>query len=150
MPPEAINRLADNWRPLFAIAQVVGGHWPQRLLEAFQQLQAASSQPVALVNRPPSLAEQLLADVRQVFAAAGADRLFSSYIVRALRALPNRPWSGSHAKAKPITETRLARLLSSLGVISQPLRIGADTARGYLRSDILPPAAANPAPDFEI
>jgi hypothetical protein len=26
LPPEAFNRLGDNWRPLFAIAQIIGGH----------------------------------------------------------------------------------------------------------------------------
>src|SRR5438045_2040209 len=38
MPPSAYNRLADNWRPLFAIAQTAGGDWPRRALEAFNQL----------------------------------------------------------------------------------------------------------------
>jgi hypothetical protein len=38
LPPTAFNRLGDNWRPLFAIAQVAGGDWPRRALEAFNQL----------------------------------------------------------------------------------------------------------------
>jgi len=28
MPPGAYNRVADNWRPIFAIAQIAGGDWP--------------------------------------------------------------------------------------------------------------------------
>src|SRR5437667_909957 len=38
MPPTAFNRLADNWRPLFAIAQIAGGDWPRRAREAFNHL----------------------------------------------------------------------------------------------------------------
>jgi hypothetical protein len=38
MPPGAYNRVADNWRPLFAIAHVAGGDWPRRALEAFNHL----------------------------------------------------------------------------------------------------------------
>ena len=34
MPPTAYNRVADNWRPLFAIAHTVGGDWPALALEA--------------------------------------------------------------------------------------------------------------------
>jgi len=40
MPPTAFNRLADNWRPLFAIAEIAGGDWPQRALAAFTALSA--------------------------------------------------------------------------------------------------------------
>jgi hypothetical protein len=38
LPPGVFNRLADNWRPLFAIAQVAGGDWPQRAIAAFNHL----------------------------------------------------------------------------------------------------------------
>src|SRR5439155_5042262 len=30
LPQCAYNRLADNWRPLFAITEIAGGDWPQR------------------------------------------------------------------------------------------------------------------------
>jgi len=34
MPAGVYNRVADNWRPLLAIADVAGGHWPQRARRA--------------------------------------------------------------------------------------------------------------------
>ncbi|HWW00007.1 MAG TPA: DUF3631 domain-containing protein, partial [Candidatus Acidoferrum sp.] len=43
MPPAAYNRLGDNWRPLFALAHIIGGHWPQRVVEAFHALSSTSS-----------------------------------------------------------------------------------------------------------
>ena len=33
-PSLLANRSADNWRPIFAIAEAVGADWPQRLTEA--------------------------------------------------------------------------------------------------------------------
>jgi hypothetical protein len=40
LPPSAFNRIADNWRPLFAVAEVAGGDWPRRAAEAFAKLTA--------------------------------------------------------------------------------------------------------------
>jgi hypothetical protein len=75
-------------------------------------------------------------------------------LVRELHALPARPWSRSHNGHKPITESTLARHLSSLGIYSKVLRIGCDRARGYLLSSLpgltAAPAPQLPAPDFEI
>lgn len=34
MPPRIVNRAADNWRPLLAVGDVIGGAWPQRAPEA--------------------------------------------------------------------------------------------------------------------
>src|SRR5438477_8752133 len=34
----AYTRIADNWRPLFAIAYVAGADWPQLALEAYHHL----------------------------------------------------------------------------------------------------------------
>ena len=38
LPPTAFNRLADNWRPLFAIAQIAGAPWPELALASFNKL----------------------------------------------------------------------------------------------------------------
>jgi putative DNA primase/helicase len=169
LPKGVRNRVADNWRPLFQIAHVVGAHWPALVTEAFHALTTAA--PSALPGQNPSLKatvsdhsairspqseidyQLLLSDIRQVFASAHADRLFSSDLVRALHSLPDRPWSGSHNGSKPITEMRLARLLSSLAIRPRTFRIGAHVARGYLLSDLpQPPSplAETSAPDFEI
>ena len=44
LPEAAFNRVADNWRPLFAIAEVAGGEWPQRCLAAFEKLTRVESE----------------------------------------------------------------------------------------------------------
>jgi putative DNA primase/helicase len=148
MPPEAFNRLGDNWRPLFAIAQVIGGHWPQRILEAFYALNPKPATDMAAAPSSPSSQELqylLLGDICAIFAKTGADRLFTSSLAEALRALPDRPWAGGPARGQePMTEKRLARRLAALGIRSNPIRIGTARARGYPMSAFVagsPPAA---------
>src|SRR4029077_17848145 len=48
MPAGIINRAADNWRPLLAIADVAGGAWPQRARAAGQ-----GAPPRAATRGPP-------------------------------------------------------------------------------------------------
>jgi len=38
MPATAHNRLGDNWRPLFSIAEIAGGDWPQLAACSFTKL----------------------------------------------------------------------------------------------------------------
>jgi 5S rRNA maturation endonuclease (ribonuclease M5) len=42
---ELINRVSDNWRPLFAIADVIGGRWPERARAAAAALNTATPTP---------------------------------------------------------------------------------------------------------
>lgn len=38
LPPELINRDADVWEPMFAVAELIGGEWPDRCLAAYRLL----------------------------------------------------------------------------------------------------------------
>jgi hypothetical protein len=125
MPPAAYNRLGDNWRPLFAIAQTIGGHWPERLAEAFNQINAKPQQA-------PDVGLVLLADIRDIFAKSGAERMFSATVAGALRLLAERPWSGAaNRNGLSIDEAWLGRQLRRFGVRSKTLRIGEERAKGY-------------------
>ncbi|HWW02481.1 MAG TPA: DUF3631 domain-containing protein [Candidatus Acidoferrum sp.] len=54
LPAIASNRLADNWRPLFTIAHVIAGHWPDRLTDAFHALTSSRSSSFSSSSRSPS------------------------------------------------------------------------------------------------
>ena len=128
MPANAFNRLADNWRPLFAVAELAGGQWPKRAAEAFAALTGkddVDAQGIGTV---------LLTDIRQVFADARSERMFSKTLVDALCAMTDRPWPEAN-HGKPITETWLARRLRSFGINTRTLRIGTDRAKGYETAD---------------
>ncbi|HVR37369.1 MAG TPA: DUF3631 domain-containing protein [Methylomirabilota bacterium] len=124
LPPGVFNRVADNWRPLFAIAETLGGVWPERAATAFTKLIRAD------VDQE-GLGVMLLADIRVVFEQAGADRLFSRTLVGSLVAMTDRPW-GECQRGKPISERWLAVRLKGFGVGTRTIHSGGDHAKGYL------------------
>jgi putative DNA primase/helicase len=128
LPPGAFNRLADNWRPIFAIAELAGGDWPRRAADGFAKLTAKTDADAQ------GIGTMLLADIRQVFNEARAVRMFSKTLVENLCSLTERPWPEAH-RGKPITETWLARRLHSFEINSRTLRIGDARAKGYESTD---------------
>jgi len=163
LPPSAFNRLADNWRPLFAIAQIAGGNWPSLALDSFNHLAAprSSSIPSALVRTlspaspinafPPvssnghgspgnpnhqlsTLQSQLLTDLRQIFTQSGLQQLSSRHLVQALCRLPESPWLEAHNR-RPINETWLGRRLRMFDIASRNFRFDSRQARGYQLAD---------------
>jgi len=127
--PEALHdRAQDNWRPLLAIADALGGEWPARARGAALVLADA-------VPEPDSLGEMLLADVRDVFIERGVNRLESAEIVAALVAREDRPWQESN-HGKHVSPAQVARLLKPFGVEPKVFRIGDKTHRGYWLDDL--------------
>jgi Protein of unknown function (DUF3631) len=98
MPAGIINRAADNWRALLAVADLAGGDWPARARTAAATLVGASEDQ--------SRAVLLLADIRAAFDAKKTDRLASDDIVAYLLSLDDRPWP--EFKSGPISNTQLA------------------------------------------
>jgi uncharacterized protein DUF3631 len=128
LPPGAFNRLADNWRPLFAIAEIAGGDWPQRAAVAFAKLNSQDDADAEGLNM------MLLADIRQTFVENRTEKMFSKMLVETLCAMTDRAWPEAN-KGKPITETWLARRLRAFGISSRTLRIGDNRAKGYELAD---------------
>ncbi|MBO0710385.1 MAG: DUF3631 domain-containing protein [Acetobacteraceae bacterium] len=114
------NRTADNWRPLFAIADELGGEWPARV-------RAVAGNG----TDEESIYVELLRDVRTVIGER--DRITSEELVAGLVAMEERPWSEFNG-GKPITKSRLARLLGRFPVTSATIRVGERTAKGYYRA----------------
>jgi hypothetical protein len=128
LPSGAFNRLADNWRPLFAVAEVAGGDWPQRAADAFAKLTAKTDADAQ------GIGTMLLADIWQVFHETGDSRIFSKTLIENLCAKNDRPWPEAH-RGKQISETWLARRLRDFGINSRTLRIGDARAKGYETAD---------------
>jgi hypothetical protein len=123
LPDSVYNRVADNWRPLLAVADAAGGEWPERARQALAQSQAAVDDQSRL--------GLLLADIKAIFAEKGGDRLGSLELVSALGAIEGRPWA-EYRHGKPITQNQLARTLKSLGIAPERIRDSDKQARGYL------------------
>jgi hypothetical protein len=123
---ELVNRVADNWRPLFAIADEVGGEWRARVR------QTAGTAMKAIIEE--STNAQLLADIKWIFdGGTPIDRIRSADLVGHLIEIEGRPWA-EWRRGNPLTQNALARLLGKFEILPQTIRIGNDTAKGYYRS----------------
>jgi len=131
-----INRRADNWRGLLAIADEAGGEWPGRARKAAEASHNAEGDDASRL-------ELLLGDIRDAFAKEGeapvanmfAEKvdveIASADLVKALVAIEGRPWAEMGKSGKPLTQAKFARMLKPLGI--SPGNIGEEKARvrGY-------------------
>ena len=122
-----VNRPADNWRPLMAIADLAGGEWSKRARSIAESAQIA--------KQDQSTRTMVLSDIRDIFTVRPKiDRLRSAEMADALGAMENRPWS-EWRNGKPITPAALARLVGPFGIMPGTKRDGDCTFKGYLLSD---------------
>jgi putative DNA primase/helicase len=125
VPSELHDRAADNWRPLFAIADQAGEQWPGRARAA------ALTQSGEGLPEEDSLTIMLLSDIRDVFAARKADRLPSEKLVEHLFGMQDRPWP-TFNRGKGLRPARLARMLKPFGITPRTIRLDTgNTPKGY-------------------
>ena len=124
------NRQADNWRPLYAIADVVGGDWPNAIREAMKAL--------TIADDDQSIVNMLLADTQDIFNDRAerklpyADRIKSVDLASALHKIEGRPWAEYGRQSKPISPNQIARLFHRHHIVSGSTRFGKDdNAKGY-------------------
>jgi hypothetical protein len=145
------------WEPLFAIADRVGGDWPERARRAAVALSGEH------VKEDDEIGTVLLGDIRDVFECPGYDiyetkegdkHVKSEKLVAKLVAREDRPWAEFGRAGKHITANGLARLLRGYKVKPGTIRFeprDKDTAKGYKHSQFVDaferylPAPANRA-----
>lgn len=127
LPPRIVDRRADVWEPLIAVADAAGGRWPT----------AARAAAVWFIDqaedRPMGWGATLLSDIRKVF----TDRpeitsLWTGDLLAALSNIPESPWAEQN-----LTPRRLAQQLSEYGIRSKDIRIGDRVLKGYERPAFL-------------
>lgn len=125
LPQHGNDRMLDNWLPLFAIAEAVGGEWPGRVRAAFDRL--------SIEEEEEAVGPMLLADIKEIFEARRLDKLFSRDLVAGLTEMEGRPWA-EWRRGRPLTQNSLAKLLEPYKIRPETVRLGADRAKGYKRS----------------
>ena len=130
LPESLSNRRADNWRPLFAIADQAGGDWPARVVAAAALLEAAGEDGGEM-----GLRLHLLADIRTAFADAKADVLATGDLVARLVEMEASPWGEMPRTGKPITGHTLARLLAHWKVRPHAAWLSGRMVRAYRLED---------------
>ncbi len=124
MLPESLSdRARDNWEPLFQIAQVAGGGWPERAQYAALKLSREE-------EGSKTVGAELLSDIHEAFASKKTDRLSSSDIINFLCDDDEKRWA-TYNRGFPITPTQVAKRLREYAICSNTIRVHGTTAKGY-------------------
>lgn len=128
IPAGLYNRLADNWRPLLAIADAAGGDWPEKAREAAIRLSGN-------VDDDDSAGVKLLVDIRPIFETRAVMSITSADLVADLVNMEDRPWP-EWRRGKPITTVQVSRLLRPFGINSTTIRADGHSKplKGYKRA----------------
>ena len=125
LTPSLNDRATDNWRPLLAIAETLGGAWPAMARAAATAL---SGMDEVDDGSPATL---LLADLFELFDRERSEVLTTRAILEALNDREDRPWP--EWGGKPLSAHGLSKLLRQFGIRPHTVRFGGDTAKGYKR-----------------
>jgi len=129
MPESLYGRAGDNWRPLLAVADVVGGDWPQLAREAAAVLSGTAD--------AESNGVMVLEDLKTIFIQWGTgnpktDRMSSAELVEKLSKMEDRPWP-EWRRGQPLSARSLAGLLAPYEIHPMKIRFGERTLQGYCR-----------------
>jgi hypothetical protein len=137
LPPELVDRLADNWRPLIAIADSFGAEWGR--------IARLTAVHFAKDWREEDVPVLLLRSIREVFDALGTDRITGKALLEALHRLEEAGWSeftGVKGDRPPhkLRNSELRAMLRMFGIAPRvvwPAKgvLGDRSGRGYHRED---------------
>jgi hypothetical protein len=127
MPDGIVDRDADVWEALLAVADAAGGSWPEQARVAAVALVARSK------GDTPSLGVKLLHDLRAVF--ADQEQLPTERILDGLHRLDESPWGD--LKGKALDARGLAQRLKPYEIKPTTIRFSDATPKGYRRSDFV-------------
>ena len=132
LPEGIVDRCAEIWEPLIAIADEAGGDWPDLSRKACLHLSNRAQ------DQDLSNGIRLLSDLKILFGDSRA--LSTAYILDMLVSEhsgidDDAPW-GDICGGKAIDSRKLARLLKPYGVKSTKVKIDTVPLQGYRRDDL--------------
>ena len=127
--PDSINdRAQDNWEPLLAIADVVGGEWPSKIRKIITTHFNGD-------EKESSFGVQLLEDINLMFKKLKKEKIPTVALLEKLVLNEDRPWGEFGRERKPLTPRRLSELLKPYGIRPARWKDKEDkTARGYRKT----------------
>ena len=123
LPDDLGDRDQDNWEPLLQVAHVAGGHWPDTALKTALRLSSATTKPISSAN-------ELLADIQEVFDAKKVIKITTTELINTLCEDTEKSWA-TYNRGKQLSPKQLSNKLKDYGITSKTIRIGYDTAKGY-------------------
>jgi len=128
IPDSLHDRAADNWEPLFTIADIVGNNWPKAAREAAKSLTDSDIDS-------DSVKVQLLSDLKIIFKKEKTDKLWTSDILEKLNGMDDRPWS-EWKRGKQLTARGLSNLLRPFKIRPKDLKLDEINKKGYSLDDL--------------
>lgn len=134
LPARCIGRSKEKWRPLKRVSAAAGGHWlciVDRLINA-SLAEEEAERDAGLKAQPPGMV--MLTDL---FAVWPGDEAFMPTRELVGKLILQNPdyWGSGSAYGKPLTETRLGRLVTQAAKVTS-IRRGGVPPRGYLKSEL--------------
>lgn len=124
LPDNLGDRDQDNWEPLFQIANVAGSHWVETALNAALNI---SNQ----TQSPQSSANELLADIKEIFDSKQTIKISTIDLITALCEDTEKSWC-TYNRGKQLSPRQLSNKLKDYGIASKTIRFSAyETAKGY-------------------
>lgn len=127
MPDGLHDRAADNWRPLLAIADLIGGECSIVGRVAAVELNVTEED-----EDHASTSTLLLTDIYDIFEAARRDKVSTKDLLEYLYEMDDRPWADWN-RGRAITANQIVRHLKPFGIRPKKMRWGDTTIRGYER-----------------
>jgi hypothetical protein len=129
MPAAVEDRDADAWEALLAVADLVGGHWPETARRNAVTLVTASK------SGSPSIGVMLLRDLKTIFSNHAEPSTPTGSILTQLKEIEEAPWATFKKDGKPIDDRQLAKRLGGYGIRSCTIRHADGTiSKGYYRA----------------
>jgi hypothetical protein len=122
MPDGVMDRPAEVWEALLAVADAAGGEWPERARSACRHFVLDAGGATA------SIGVRLLRDIRTVFGTR--ERMPTADLVAALIKMDDSPWADLYGKE--LSARRLAKELERYDVRPVQWRDGTTQPRGYV------------------
>jgi putative DNA primase/helicase len=123
--PDALgDREQDNFEPLLQIATVAGEHWPNTALNAALRLSNATQTPASSAN-------ELLADIQEIFETKPVIKISTTELINALCDDAEKSWA-TYNRGKPLSPRQLSNKLKDYGIASKTIRTNSyETAKGF-------------------
>jgi hypothetical protein len=140
MPDEISNRAADNWRPLLAVADAIGGDWPARARTVARAMEQGEVDDDEIGIR-------LLADIKAVLIG---EEMHTADLLTKLIEKEGAAW-GEINYGRQLSAAKLGAMLRHFEIRSEQIKIDGLNRHGYRRAAFerafnayLPAQAARP------
>lgn len=118
------DREQDNFEPLLQVATVAGDQWLACAIQAIQLMVAQT--------QTPNNANELLADIQEVFEAKSVNKITTSELITALCDDAEKSWL-TYNRGRQLTPRQLSSKLKNYSITSKQMRFNTyeNASRGY-------------------